>query len=138
MTKTVKLTTRGRYAIMAMVELAEQNSETPLPLSAIAEKGNISLSYLEQLIAGLRRNGLVKSHRGPGGGYKLGKDTSEIFIADILIAAEDSTPAKRNANNDEAKTDNSPVTKTLWSHIGSVLYENLKGITLADAMKKNF
>lgn len=137
MKKRVKLTTRGRYAVMAMVELGRNGDGKPMPLSEIAKNGDISLSYLEQLIAGLRRQGLVKSYRGPGGGYCLTKPSAEILVSDILIAAEDSTPAKRNAGNDEEKTNHCTHTRDLWSTIGEILYTSLKHVTLADVLKNS-
>lgn len=135
MKKRVKLTTRGRYAVMAMVELGRNGDGKPMPLSEIAKNGDISLSYLEQLIAGLRRHGLVKSYRGPGGGYCMTRPTTDILISDILIAAEDSTPAKRNAGNDDEKTSNCSHTQNLWNTIGEILYTSLKHVTLADVLK---
>ncbi|MCD8520575.1 MAG: Rrf2 family transcriptional regulator [Alphaproteobacteria bacterium] len=80
----LKLTTRGKYAVMAMIEIGRSTGKRPVPLSDIAGTTNISLSYLEQLIAGLRRHGLVKSYRGPGGGYTLGKAANDIPVSDIL------------------------------------------------------
>ena len=77
---SLKLTQRGRHAVMASVALAKNDGKGPLPLAQIARAGDISLSYLEQLFAGLRKHGLVKSHRGPGGGYVLARPPSEIFI----------------------------------------------------------
>lgn len=137
MKKRVKLTTRGRYAIMAMVELGKKGEGKPMPLSEIAKSGDISLSYLEQLIAGLRRQGLVKSYRGPGGGYCLTKPVSEILVSDILIAAEDSTPAKRNANSDDNKSGHCAHTQDLWNVIGEILFTSLKHITLDDVLKNH-
>jgi len=133
MPDSLKLNSRGRYAVIAMVELAKAENKKPLPLSEIAENADISLSYLEQLIAGMRRHNLVKSYRGPGGGYILGKPSSAILIADILNAAEDSAPAKRNA----AKTQKAATcahTNALWSYIGELLSAALSKITLADVI----
>ncbi len=129
----LKLTTRGRYAVMAMVELSNYGVSKPMPLSEIANRSNISLSYLEQLIAALRRHGLVVSHRGPGGGYMLAKKPNEIPISDILNAAEDSVPAKRQSSS--ANSINSQ-TKELWSHIGSILYASLSKVSLADVLNR--
>ncbi len=129
----LKLTTRGHYAVMAMVELAKTAQDQPAPLSNIADKSNISLSYLEQLIAGLRRHNLVKSHRGPGGGYLLARPASEIIVADILIAAEDNEPAKRGAAN-KRQPHSCERTHVLWKHIGRQLYDFLKDISLADVL----
>lgn len=128
--KKLKLTTRGRYAVMAMVELAERGKDRPIPLAEVAKSGNISLSYLEQLFAGLRRNGLVKSYRGPGGGYVLAQDAEHIKISDILISAEDCVPAKRAVN--ENHLNENKQTTELWNHIGEILFVCLNQLTLHD------
>ena len=132
----LKLTPRSHHATMAMVELARHEGETPVALGEIAARGNISLSYLEQLFAGLRRQGLVKSTRGPGGGYRLARPVEQITIADIFNAAEDSVPARRLQGSNESR-DNSPETLQLWDFIGHVLYNRLSAITLKDVMAKN-
>ena len=136
MSDSLKLTTRGQYAVMAMVELAKNQAQNkPVPLSDIAQNAKISLSYLEQLIAGLRRHGLVKSCRGPGGGYTLARPLNEIAVSEILCAAEDSTPAKR-ANQSEYRTNNCEHTNMLWHHIGEFLNVTLNTITLKDVVEK--
>lgn len=132
--KKLQITSRGRYAVMAMVELAKSSEQTPVPLSDIAENGNLSLSYLEQLVAGLRRHNLVRSHRGPGGGYVIARPLSEILISEILIAAEDSTPAKRNANNSSLKLENCQYTMMLWGVIGELLHTTLNRLSLHDVI----
>lgn len=129
----IKINTRGRYAVMALVELSENDSINPVPLSEIAKRGGISLSYLEQLIAGLRRHGLVRSSRGPGGGYVLAREPEEIYIAEVLFAAEDSLPARKH--NGAAVRLNGP-TRKLWTDIGQILYLHLSKITLADVLEK--
>ncbi len=136
MTERLKLTSRGYYAVTAMVFLAGAYSKphTPTPLSDIAQQGNISLSYLEQLIAGLRRHGLVKSVRGPGGGYTLARPANTISIPDILIAAEDSIPAKKNPQG-QNKEGSCPYTNALWDKAGGILFAGLKTTTLADILK---
>ncbi len=131
-TKKLKLTTRGRYAVMAMTELARRGNKDPVPLTEIAQSGNISLSYLEQLFAGLRKNGLVKSYRGPGGGYILARAAAEIKIAEILESAEDCTPAKRNSKEYGAEQTGGKEIRALWDHIGEILYTNLQTISLHD------
>lgn len=144
--QSLKLTTRGYHAVMALVELAGHNQgeqrDKPVPLAEIAEARKISLSYLEQLFAGLRRHGLVKSARGPGGGYRLGKDPSQITIAAIFTAAEDSVPGKRvqSRGANDASADSSGVTRStqhLWDHIGQVLYRDLSHRTLSDVLRHN-
>lgn len=129
----LKLTTRGKYAVMAMIEIGKTGSKRPVPLSDIASTTNISLSYLEQLIAGLRRHGLVKSYRGPGGGYTLGKAANDIVVADILRAAEDSTPAKRNSG--ERRSENFDPALLLWDYIADVLHVSLKKVSLTDVLE---
>lgn len=133
-TKKLKLTTRGRYAVMAMTELAMRGSKSPVPLIEIAQSGNISLSYLEQLFAGLRKNGLVKSYRGPGGGYILARPATDIRISDILESAEDCAPAKRNVKDSGADHAGNRQTQALWDHIGEILYINLKTVSLDDVL----
>ncbi|MEC8664606.1 MAG: Rrf2 family transcriptional regulator [Pseudomonadota bacterium] len=136
--KSLKLTSRGRYAVMALVELAHKMPEERwVPLSEIAHSGNISLSYLEQLFAGLRKNGLVRSYRGPGGGYLLAKDPSEIKLSEILMHAEDCVPAKRSRKTDKADAYGNKQTHALWGHIGEMLYVCTQHITLKDIMGQN-
>ena len=121
--------------MMTMVALARAEQNRPLPLAEIAENAGVSLSYLEQLIAGMRRHDLVKSYRGPGGGYVLAKEPQDIMIAHILHAAEDSTPAKRtSANEQKAKSCNH--THALWGHIGELLAVTLGKITLQDVLSE--
>lgn len=134
--KKLKLTTRGRYAVMAMVELGQRDARDPVPLLEIADSGNISLSYLEQLFAGLRRNGLVKSYRGPGGGYVLARAPSAIMVSDILDSAEDCAPAMRSArgNGRGSEPAVNRQTQDLWNHIGGILYASLSHVTLEDVI----
>lgn len=133
MPETLEITTRGRYAIIAMVELAKADLNTPKPLSEIANISGLSLSYLEQLIAGLRRKGLVTSYRGPGGGYVLNRPASEIPISDILIAAEDSTPAKRGQSAPD-KVNYCESSNQLWRELGNILKATLSHISLCDVV----
>lgn len=129
----LKLTTRGRHAVIAMVELAGKGGDKPVPLSQIAQSGNISLSYLEQLFAGLRRHGLVRSFRGPGGGYILAKPAKDIRVSEILISAEDCAPARRNAPEEPGN----PQTEALWLQIGEFLHACLKEVSLEDVTNDN-
>ncbi len=135
MRKRVQLTPRGKYAVKAMIELANNKSEKPLALTEIAKKTDISLSYLEQLIAALRKHALVKSYRGPGGGYVINKDLKEINIAKILVATEDSTPAKRSPTSTKKTKGN--IDQDLWSHVEQILYASLRSITLDDIVNDN-
>lgn len=133
-TKKLKLTTRGRYAVMAMVELAQKGNKDPVPLVEIADSSNISLSYLEQLFAGLRKNGLVKSYRGPGGGYVLAKPSKDIRISEILDSAEDCVPAKRSVKEQDQDSFGNTQTRVLWGQIGEILYVSMKHISLEDVV----
>src|ERR1700751_6160252 len=91
----MRLSTKGRYAVMAMVDLAQHSAGDPISLAEIADRQEISLSYLEQLFAKLRRGGLVKSVRGPGGGYRLSRASSELRIADVILAVDEPIAATR-------------------------------------------
>ncbi len=133
----LKLTTRSRHAIMAMVELAQHGKEVPIPLSRIAASGKISLSYLEQLFSGLRRAGLVRSYRGPGGGYVLARPAKDILVSDILESAEDCVPAQRNTGGDNYESYGNPQTQALWTHIGEILHVCLRQVTLEDVTNDN-
>lgn len=119
---------------MAMVELAKHGQENPVPLSEIADAATISISYLEQLFAGLRRNGLVRSYRGPGGGYVLARPPVEISVSDILISAEDSLPAKRAVGSNDNDEGGNEQTIALMAHISSVLHDFTREISLEDVM----
>ena len=91
----MKLSTKGRYSVMAMVDLARYGKGKPMPLAEIADRQEISLSYLEQLFRNLRRGGLVKSVRGPGGGYLLSREAREIRVSDIIVAVDETIRATR-------------------------------------------
>jgi Rrf2 family iron-sulfur cluster assembly transcriptional regulator len=134
----LKLTSRGRHAVMAMVELAKHGKDDPVPLSEIASAATISISYLEQLFAGLRRNGLVRSYRGPGGGYILARPAADIRVSEILISAEDSLPAKRAANGNESEDCGNVQTQALMAHISDVLHDFTRGISLDDVVEGRF
>ena len=120
----MKIPTKGRYAVSAMMDLAIHDSIRPLTIAEIAEKQNISLSYLEQLFAVLRRNGLVRGTRGPGGGYRLAQTADSISIAQIIKSVDASVLDKREANDEY-------LPYVLWAELSRKMYEFLDGITLA-------
>ena len=137
----MKLSTKGRYAVMAMVDLASTSSETgkPISLSEIATRQAISLSYLEQLLAKLRRNGLVKSIRGPGGGYLLSRSSEDIRISDIVTAADEHLSATRclpgsaqGCNADKSRC----LTHDLWDELTNQIVMYLSSVSLADVCEK--
>jgi len=131
----MKLSTKGRYAVMAMVDLARHAGSHPVSLADIAERQEISLSYLEQLFAKLRRNGLVRSVRGPGGGYLLGRGTDDVKISDIILAVDEPIRATR-CNPSSAvgcKTDRSRcLTHDLWEELGNQIHLFLRSVSLSD------
>lgn len=125
-------TPRGRHALTAMVDLMKRQGGRPVPLSEIAASRQISLSYLEQMFAGLRRHGLVKSHRGPGGGYLLGLPANEITIAAIMKAAEDSPSASRMSTIIRKTRGGDGASEKLWERVNGHVYGLLANVTLDD------
>jgi Rrf2 family iron-sulfur cluster assembly transcriptional regulator len=135
----MKLSTKGRYAVMAMVDLAAQSSDDPIALAEIAERQEISLSYLEQLFAKLRRGGLVSSVRGPGGGYRLARPAEETRIADIIMAVDEPIRATRCMPGQPHGCRGSKsrcLTHDLWEELGSQIYLFLSAVTVADVVER--
>ena len=135
----MKLSTKGRYAVMALVDLASQSDGRPVALADIAERQEISLSYLEQLFAKLRRGGLVRSVRGPGGGYRLSRTAAEIRVADIIVAVDEPMTATRcKAGSPKGCTGTSSrcVTHDLWEELGRQIQVFLSSVSLADVVEK--
>lgn len=137
---TMRLSTKGRYAVMAMADLAghEQGSR-PVSLADIAARQEISLSYLEQLFAKLRRGGLVVSVRGPGGGYRLSRPSSEIRVADIIVAVDEPITATRcRAGSPKGCTGTGGrcVTHDLWEELGRQIHIFLSSVSLGDVVEK--
>lgn len=132
--KELKITTRGKHSVMAMVKLTQYDNGDPVPLAQIARSSNISLSYLEQLFTGLRRKGLVRSFRGPGGGYKLGQAAKDIAVSEILICANETAPASHREEN-ENNASGDQQTENLWHNIGNMLHNYLTQVTLDDVAK---
>lgn len=128
----MKLTTKGRYAVTAMLDLALHYDQGAVTLSDIAKRQGISLSYLEQLFAKLRRNGLVESVRGPGGGYNLAKDPDAINIAEIVVAINENIDARRCGGQGNCAPDGKCLTHELWEALSDRIYTFLQGITLAN------
>jgi Rrf2 family iron-sulfur cluster assembly transcriptional regulator len=126
----MKLSTKGRHAITAMMELALRHQKGPVTLADISSEQSISVSYLEQLFARLRNNGLVTGMRGPGGGYCLRRPANEITIAEILSAVDDAMPARRERIPGEQW----PQSVIRWNQLSSRIYDYLDGLTLADAV----
>jgi Rrf2 family iron-sulfur cluster assembly transcriptional regulator len=136
----MRLSTKGRYAVMAMVDLAGHGAPVrPVALAEIAQRQGISLSYLEQLFAKLRRAGLVASVRGPGGGYRLSRASDEVRVADIIVAVDEPIAATRckpgsakGCTRDGARC----VTHDLWEELGQQIHVFLSSVSLADVVEK--
>jgi Rrf2 family transcriptional regulator, iron-sulfur cluster assembly transcription factor len=135
----VRLSTRGRYAVMAMVELAHHGNGKPISLADIAEREEISLAYLEQLFAKLRRAGLVKSVRGPGGGYLLAHSRDDTRIADIILAVDEPIRAVRctpgsalGCRGDRSRC----LTHDLWEELSNQIHLYLSSVSLGDVCEK--
>ncbi len=132
----MRLTTKGRYAVTAMLDLALHHTQNPVALADIALRQGISLSYLEQLFARLRKQGLVDSARGPGGGYRLGRDATEISIADVIRAVDEKVDATRCGGKMNCQGEERCLTHDLWSDLSDQIHEFLNSITLAQLVEK--
>ena len=132
----MKLSTKGRYAVTAMFDVAIHQDSGPVSLSDISERQAISLSYLEQLFARMRRSDLVTSTRGPGGGYRLARQASQIAIADIITAVDERVDAPRCRGNADCQNRQRCLTHELWEDLSSQIHGFLAGISLADAINK--
>jgi len=127
----MKLSTKGRYAVTAMMDLALHDRSGPVTLAEISECQDISLSYLEQLFAKLRKGKLVEGVRGPGGGYRLARAADDITVADIICAVDESVDATRCAGRKDCQGGRRCLTHELWSDLSDQIHTFLKGITLA-------
>ena len=135
----MKLSTKGRYAVMALVDLASQSNGRPVALADIAERQEISLSYLEQLFAKLRRGGLVRSVRGPGGGYLLARSAEETRISDAILAVDEpirATRCKPNSALGCRSNKSRCLTHDLWEELGNQIHIFLSSVSLADVCNR--
>jgi Rrf2 family iron-sulfur cluster assembly transcriptional regulator len=133
----MRLTSKGRYAVTAMLDLAFHSQLKPVTLIDIAARQTISLSYLEQLFARLRRANLVKGVRGPGGGYSLCSNPSDISIADIVAAVGERIDATKCGGEGNCQKHHACLTHDLWMELGDHVRSYLEKITLADLLEKN-
>lgn len=127
----MRLTTKGRYAVTAMLDLALRADGGPVSLAEISQRQGISLSYLEQLFAKLRGNGLVSSVRGPGGGYRLSRDGGLISVAQIIDAVNESVDATNCGGEGDCHQGEKCLTHDLWCELSDKIHEFLTGITLS-------
>ena len=126
----MRLTTKGRFAVTAMIDLAMQHGTGPVTLAEISQRQKISLSYLEQLFAKLRRRALVDSVRGPGGGYQLAKDMAEVSVADIILAVDEPIDATQCGGKENCRDDQKCITHDLWAKLNDHILEYLPAVTL--------
>jgi Rrf2 family iron-sulfur cluster assembly transcriptional regulator len=132
----MKLTTKGRYAVTAMLDLAINRDGGPITLADISHRQGISLSYLEQLFSRLRRRGLVDSTRGPGGGYRLSRAADAIAIAEVISAVDESVDATRCKGLQNCQDSRACLTHQLWTDLSEQIHDFLGGITLAHVLNK--
>jgi Rrf2 family iron-sulfur cluster assembly transcriptional regulator len=133
----MKMTTKGRYAVTAMLDLALHDSDGPVSLSEISQRQDISLTYLEQLFSKLKRHELIKSARGPGGGYRLARSTEEISIAKIVYSVDEPIDLTRCGGQQNCQGDERCLTHDLWMELNRHVSDFLNGITLADLIQRN-
>ncbi|HAO89372.1 MAG: Fe-S cluster assembly transcriptional regulator IscR [Pseudomonadales bacterium] len=133
----MRLTTKGRYAVTAMLDLAIHADRGPISLADISQRQEISLSYLEQLFAKLRKNALVSSVRGPGGGYKLQRASEAIFIAEIIDAVNESVDTTKCKGAGDCQGGETCLTHYLWEDLSEQIHGFLQNISLADLVARN-
>ncbi len=132
----MRLTTRGRFAVMAMVDLAMQPGSNPVTLAAISQRQKISLSYLEQLFGKIRRCALVNSVHGPGGGYRLAKDSGQVSIAEIIHAVDEPLDSTQCGGKESCRDGEKCLTHDLWANLNQHIVEYLGAITLKQVVDK--
>lgn len=133
----MKLTSKGRYAVTAMLDVALHSKRGPVPLADISERQEISLSYLEQLFSRLRREKLVDSVRGPGGGYKLGRKPADIAVGEVIRAVDESVDATRCHGHGGCQSGDRCLTHSLWQDLSERIRLFLDGISLGELMEQH-
>lgn len=126
----MRMSTKGRFAVNALIDLALREAAGPVALASIAQRQRISLSYLEQMFARLRRDGVVESTRGPGGGYTLGRSAEQITVADVVTAVDD--PFEEGSEDERSLG----MSRALWQRLNDVMIEHMRGITLASLVQE--
>ena len=128
----MRLTTKGRFAVTSMLDLAMHGGKRPVTLAGISQRQSISLSYLEQLFGKLRRHTLVESVRGPGGGYTLARELEKVSVADIVTAVDEPLDATQCGGRENCKDEQRCMTHDLWSTLNDKMYEYLDSVKLSD------
>lgn len=134
----MRLTTKGRYAVTAMLDLALHANDKPITLADISQRQGISLSYLEQLFSRLRKHGLVASARGPGGGYRLSRDANAINVAEVISAVDEKVNVTRCGGRGDCQDGESCLTHELWCDLSDQIHEFLHGISLGRLVEQNY
>lgn len=132
----MRLTTKGRFAVTAMLDLALRGGKSPVTLAGISERQDISLSYLEQLFSRLRRHELVESVRGPGGGYYLARSLENVSVADIIRAVDEPIDATQCGGKENCHDEHRCLTHDLWTGLNAHIYDYLDNVTLASLVAK--
>jgi Rrf2 family iron-sulfur cluster assembly transcriptional regulator len=133
----MRLTTKGRFAVTAMVDLALRDGGGPVTLAEISSRQKISLSYLEQLFGKLRRKELVDSVRGPGGGYRLGRDISQITVADIILAVDEPIDATQCGGKENCHDEQKCLTHDLWATLNDRIFDYLESVSLRQLVENH-
>lgn len=133
----MRLTTKGRYAVTAMLDLALNSTQGPITLADISKRQGISLSYLEQLFSRLRKKGLVDSARGPGGGYRLSRDAHQIAVADVITAVDENVDATRCQGKQNCQGSNECLTHELWVDLSEQIHDFLSKISLGELVDRS-
>lgn len=126
----MRLTTKGRFAVTALLDLAMQHGAGPVTLAGISQRQQISLSYLEQLFAKLRQRSLVDSVRGPGGGYCLAKDMGQVTVAEIILAVDEPIDSTQCGGKENCHDDRKCLTHDLWENLNDLIFDHLGAVTL--------
>jgi len=132
----MRLTTKGRFAVTAMLDLALRGGKNPVTLAGISERQDISLSYLEQLFSRLRRHELVESVRGPGGGYYLARPLGDVSVADIIRAVDEPIDSTQCGGKENCQDEHRCMTHDLWMGLNAHIYNYLDNVTLATLVAK--
>ena len=132
----MRLTTKGRFAVTAMIDVAMQSTKGPATLAGVSERQKISLSYLEQLFGKLRRSGLVSSVRGPGGGYRLARSPEDVTVADVIVAVDEPLDATQCGGLENCRDDRRCMTHELWSSLNAHILTYLQSVTLAELVRQ--
>src|SRR5450631_234599 len=131
----MRLTTKGRFSVTAMIDVAMHATEAPVTLAGVSDRQKISLSYLEQLFGKLRRHGLVASARGPGGGYRLARPAGEVSVADVILAVDEPIDATQCGGKENCLDDKRCMTHELWAALNAHIFSFLRSVTLEQLVR---